>query len=155
MPCHLICAVMGTNSGANHFFQYLNKTAPLLLHCNRRGYLEFFLPPYAAVRYNPTVELHETSTFEGRSTDHRSFLTLLLNLHFTTSQAVCGHLAWVALQLQSACLGIEGFWIHILPGHGLFPLLYLSISLSLRSVSFNRSFEELVGCNTTDFPVKR
>ena len=36
-----------------------------------------------------------------------------------------------------------------------FPLLFLSISLSLRSVSFNRSFEELVGCNTTDFPVKR
>ena len=30
-------------------------------------FLQFFLPPFAAVRFEPT--LHQTGTFEGRSTD--------------------------------------------------------------------------------------
>ena len=48
------------------FSQYLARISAFVA---RIFYHKFFLPPYATAVFKPTVELHQTGNFEGRSTD--------------------------------------------------------------------------------------
>ena len=52
---------------SNVIERYLLKVTFFPIHL--RLLLGFFLPPYAAAWFGPTVEWHQTGTYEGHSTD--------------------------------------------------------------------------------------
>ena len=64
------------------FFTTYFQNCALIYELQQTALLGFFLPPYAGARLEPTVELHQTGTFEGRSTDWATAPRLVLLLAF-------------------------------------------------------------------------